>query len=146
MEDAHGQLHELLVQTVDLATSWREDPTAEHRDALAEVLDQTSAVSNDHLADEEANLMPFVEKHITAAEWQEFEARGAASVPPDKLLMFVGMGLEDATAYEREKLVALMPPDLHQLWEESGAREYKRMRAELLGSAAPAEHGLHRFA
>lgn len=135
MEQAHEQLHKLLLETIDLTGSWRDNPTAENRDALADVLDRTSAASNDHLADEEAHLMPLVEKHITRAEWQEFEARGAASVPPDKLLMFVGMGLQDATAYEREKLVALMPPELQQLWEESGASEYARMRAELLGTS-----------
>ena len=134
MENAHEQLHELLLETLDLATKWREDPSAENRNVLADVVDRLSAASNDHLADEEANLMPLVQKHITHAEWQEFEAKGAASVSPDKLLMFVGLGLEDATPHELSKLEPLMPPELQQLWQESGAAEYKRMRAELLGS------------
>jgi iron-sulfur cluster repair protein YtfE (RIC family) len=135
MEDEHEQLHKLLLQTLDLAASWRDDPTAEKRDLLADVLDRMSATSADHMGDEEAHLMPLLRKHIAVAEWQEFEARGAASVPPDKALMFIGMGLEDATAYEREKVMGLMPPELQQMWEESGVHEYQRMRAELLGQS-----------
>jgi iron-sulfur cluster repair protein YtfE (RIC family) len=135
MEQEHEQLHKLLLQTFELTARWREDPIAANRDALASLLDQVSAASNEHMADEEARLMPLVRQHITHEEWQEFESRGAESIPADKALMFLGMGLEDATPHEREKLLGVMPPEVIGMWEQTGAHEYERMRAELLGQS-----------
>ncbi len=134
MEQEHEELHKLLVRTFELADSWRDDPSAENRDALAGHLDRLSAASNDHMADEEKNLMPLVRQHITQEEWQEFETRGAESIAPEKALMFLGMGLEDATPHEREKLLGVMPPEVIQMWEQTGARQYERLRSELLGT------------
>lgn len=133
MEQEHEELHKLLVRTFELADSWREDPTAENGDALASHLDRLSAASNEHMADEEANLMPLVRQHITQQEWLEFESRGAESIPPEKALMFLGMGLEDATPHEREKFLGVLPPEVIQMWEQTGAHEYERLRSELLG-------------
>jgi hemerythrin-like domain-containing protein len=136
MEAQHETLAELLRELGELLPRWREGAARDDRDRLADVVARASASMDEHLADEEAHVMPLVEQHITADEWMAFERRGHESIPQEKALLFLGLGLEDATPHERDMFVGGLPPGVMQMWNDFGKAEYERQRAVLLGSAS----------
>ncbi|GAA2645926.1 hypothetical protein GCM10010399_94540 [Dactylosporangium fulvum] len=135
MEKQHGALHELLGEVAELTPRWRETATAADRDRLAGVVRRVSETTDEHLADEEEHVLPLIRQHITPDEWQAFELRGHASIPQEKALVFLGIGLEDATPHERAKFTGGLPPEVQQFWEGPGQQQYAQWRADLLGTA-----------
>ncbi|GAA2357014.1 hemerythrin domain-containing protein [Dactylosporangium salmoneum] len=138
MQQQHDELHALLEEAGALAPVWRESASRADRDRLAAVAARLSVVTDAHLADEEQHVLPLIREHITAEEWAEFERRGHASIPPEKALVFLGIGLQDATPHEREKFVGGLPPEVRDFWAGPGGLQYAQWRAELLGGAPAA--------
>lgn len=135
MAEQHARLHELLEEVGRLTPGWVEKADATDRDRLAAVVAQVSVATEEHLADEETNVMPLVRRYITPDEWQAFELRGHASIPEDKALIFLGLGLQDATPHERAKFTGGLPPEVLGFWAGPGQQQYAQWRADLLGSA-----------
>jgi hemerythrin-like domain-containing protein len=135
MEKQHDALHVLLQQLAELTPRWREHPSTALRDELADLVARASAVIDEHLDDEEVHVMPLINKHITQDEWMTFERRGHESIPQDKALLFLGLGLQDATAHERTQFLGGLPPEVLQMWEQVGKAAYDAQRATLLGAA-----------
>jgi hemerythrin-like domain-containing protein len=135
MEKQHEALHTLLAELDELTPRWRATAAEADRDVLAELVSRTSAVIDEHLQDEEAHVMPLIEQHVSQQEWLAFELAGHASIPQEKALLFLGLGLEDATPHEHEMFVGGLPPEVVEMWEQFGKAEYDRQRANLLGNA-----------
>jgi hemerythrin superfamily protein len=135
MQEQHDRLHEALQQIAGLTPRWAEKAAAGERDLLAEAVTRVSAVTEEHFAEEERHIMPLVREHITHDEWQAFEVRGHASIPQDKALIFLGLGLEDATGHEREQFLGGLPPEVLAFWQGPGQEQYKQWREQLLTGA-----------
>jgi hemerythrin-like domain-containing protein len=135
MEKQHDALHVLLQQLAELTPRWREHPSTALRDELGDLVARTSAVIDEHLDDEEVHVMPLINKHITQDEWMTFERRGHESIPQEKALLFLGLGLQDATPHERTQFLGGLPPEVLQMWEQVGKAAYDAQRANLLGAA-----------
>lgn len=135
MEAQHARLHAVLDEIEPLLRSWRTSAAAADRDRLASLVEQESAASEEHFADEEQHVVPLIVDNISQAEWDQFELAGRESVAGDKELLFFGLGLEDATPHEREKFVGGVPPEVMQMWETVGQDAYAGMKARLHGTA-----------
>ncbi|MER7282810.1 hemerythrin domain-containing protein [Dactylosporangium sp. NPDC000244] len=135
MERQHDELHGLLQEAAALGPVWRASAAAADRDRLADVVARISKVTDEHLADEEEHVLPLIREHITPSEWQAFELRGHASIPPEKALVFLGIGLQDATDHERAQFTGGLPPEVLGFWEGEGRVRYESWRAALLGTA-----------
>ncbi|WP_432994830.1 hemerythrin domain-containing protein [Dactylosporangium sp. CA-233914] len=135
MERQHDELHGLLQDVAKLTPAWVDTASAADRDRLADVVARVSAVTNEHLADEEEHVLPLIREHITAEEWLAFELRGHASIPQEKALVFLGIGLQDATDHERAQFTGGLPPEVLQFWEGEGRQQYDTWRTTLLGAA-----------
>ncbi|WP_018653079.1 hemerythrin domain-containing protein [Actinomadura flavalba] len=101
---------------------------AQRLEALADVLDL-------HLDEEERDVLPLVEQHLTVAEWERLAEHGRSSVPRSRRLIFLGAMLEDATAQERALLFGALPPIARALWRASGRRAYTRHVASVRGTS-----------
>ena len=135
MEHQHDELHSLLLEIEKVAPRWRDEAGLADRDRLAELVAEVSRLTNAHFEQEEAEVMPLVHRHIVQSEWIQFELAGHAAIPQDKALLFLGMGLEDATEHERAKFTGGLPPEVLQFWEGPGKEQYAQQRAQLLGTA-----------
>lgn len=135
MEKQHDELHEVLLRSGELTPRWRETATAADRDELADLVSRVSAACDEHFAEEEEHVLPLIREHITAEEWMQFERRGHESIPQDKALLFLGMGLEDATPHEKKQFTGGLPPEVLQMWENIGQAEYAKAKARLHGTA-----------
>jgi hemerythrin-like domain-containing protein len=129
MEAQHDRLAGLLTRIDDLTARWRAKAGAEDRDELADVLVQASSALDEHLTDEERELLPLVSQYVTQAEWDALNERGREAIPKNKLaLVFVGAILEEATPQERTRFLAQLPAPARLLWRLVGSRTYAKSR------------------
>jgi hemerythrin-like domain-containing protein len=129
MEAQHERLAGLLTRIDDLTARWRAHAAADVRDELADVLAQASGALDEHLGDEERELLPLVSEHVTPAEWNALNERGREAIPKNKLaLVFVGAILEEASPRERKMFLAQLPGPARLLWRLFGPRIYAKSR------------------
>jgi hemerythrin-like domain-containing protein len=89
-EEQHERVHELLHRAAGQATPFRATASDPARDALVMTLTELDAVLREHMIDEERHILPLVEEHLTAAEWEEFGERGRAGIARPRLLVRLG--------------------------------------------------------
>ncbi len=101
------------------------------------VLNELSADVDAHLNDEEQHIVPLINAHITADEWQECLDRGAAFLTPRNVrfaLAFGGFVLEDASTEEGQRFIAGLPLPPRVLLQLFGHRIFAAYRTRLYGS------------
>lgn len=129
MEAQHERLHAPLAEIDSLLPRWRSSASATDRDALADLFAQASVALDEHLADEEREMLPLIEQHLTPAEWHAVGERGKAVIPPGKMaLVFLGSILEEATPAEKKRFLAELPLPARLLWRLFGDRVYAQAR------------------
>ena len=129
MEAQHARLHQPLERIEDLNARWRATASTADRDALADVIAQASVALDEHLTDEERELLPLVAVHVTQAEWDALGERGRSILPKGKqALVFLGSLLEEATPGERRRFLAQLPAPARLLWRLFGDRVYATAR------------------
>ena len=129
MEAQHARLHEPLDRIAELNPRWRARADAADRDGLADVIAQASVALDEHLADEEREILPLIEKHLTPAEWRAVGERGKESIPKGRMaLVFLGAIFEEATPAEQKRFLAELPAPARVLWRLIGERTYTASR------------------
>ncbi|GAB3263396.1 hypothetical protein GCM10027456_45600 [Kineosporia babensis] len=134
MESQHERLENLLNQVNTLNAGWRGSAAGPARDELADVLAQASAALDEHLADEERDLLPLVPGNVSPAEWEALNERarsGMAVKNPKLALVLLGFALEDATEQEKQSILAELPAPIRLLWRWPGQRWFAQARDEL---------------
>jgi len=133
MQAQHERLGGLLERITDLNARWRAHASAGDRDELSDTVAQASVALDEHLADEENELLPLVSEHVTQAEWDALNERAREAIPKSKLaLVFVGAILEEASPAEERMFLAQLPAPARLLWRLFGKRVYAGNRAALL--------------
>ncbi|MBW8486960.1 hemerythrin domain-containing protein [Actinomadura sp. PM05-2] len=129
MEAQHEKVAASIDAVRDAAARWRGD--AAGRDALVAALRAHRAVLVEHLDDEEANLLPLAERHLTAAEW-DAQGEHFAKAAKHRALLLLGVVLEDATPEEHARFLGAMPAPARAVWHLLGrplyARRVRRVR------------------
>jgi hemerythrin-like domain-containing protein len=125
MEAQHERLHAPLARIEEILPRWRSRALAGDRDELADVIAQASVALDEHLADEEREMLPLIEAHLTPAEWQAVGEHGRSVIPKGKMaLVFLGAILEEATPAEKRRFLAELPVPARLLWRLFGERAY----------------------
>jgi hemerythrin-like domain-containing protein len=135
MEKQHEVVAGLLDRVNTLLPQWRARADAAGRDELADLYGQASVALDEHLTDEENEVLPLVSVHITQAEWDALGKRGQQGLPKgSKGLVFLGALLEDATPDERARFVKLLPGPVRLLWKSLGGGIHRRAMVRLRGT------------
>jgi iron-sulfur cluster repair protein YtfE (RIC family) len=136
MEAQHERLHEPLARIDELLPRWRATASLADRDELADMIAQASVALDEHLADEEREVCPLIEQHLTPAEWAAVGERGREVIPKGKMaLVFLGAILEEATPSEKRRFLAELPAPARLLWRLAGERVYAKSRARIRATA-----------
>ena len=85
-EEQHERVHELLELAQLQVQPFRAAARRADREALAATLTELDTVLCEHMADEERDVLPLVEEHLTVAEWAALGERGRAGIAKDRLL------------------------------------------------------------
>ena len=131
MDSQHQGLAVLLEHAATSFTAWQNAPTAPASTALSALLAQLSAGLNEHFDEEEAAVLPIVERVITAAEYQEVGQRGLVSIPLTRRLVVLGYLLEGATRQERSDFLAAIPAPARLAYRLIGARQHRHETTRL---------------
>jgi hemerythrin-like domain-containing protein len=131
MERQHETIGDLLDGVVALVPGWSTRADRATRDVLVGLLDQVSAGLAEHLDDEESQVLPVVEQHVTEQEWDRLAKRGMNGMSKPRLLVFLGYSLEDATGEERSAFLAKVPAPARLAYRVVGHRRYLRESARL---------------
>ena len=101
MKAQHQAIGGLLDQLDSRLAGWRASGTAADRDQVAAVLEQVRATLEQHLGQEEQDILPVATATMTQAEWDELGKHGMAAIPRDRMLIQLGMMLESMPPQER---------------------------------------------
>lgn len=135
METQHDRLHVLLAGIDELTPGWQAGADVATRDKLSEAVTQLCAALDEHLDDEENEILPLVERHVTEAEWRTLMAQGQKAIPKNaKAFVFVGTILAEATPRESALLLRELPIVVRWAWHLVGPRIYRKAHARLLGN------------
>ena len=137
MDSQHQGLAVLLEQAATALAEWQDAPTAHTSKPLTVILEQLSRGLNEHFDEEEAAILPIVERVITAAEYQEVGQRGLVSIPLTRRLIVLGYLLEGATPQERNVFLAAIPRPVRLAYRLIGRRQHRNETNRLRGPLQP---------
>jgi hemerythrin-like domain-containing protein len=126
MEQQHERVAAGLDEVAALLPEWERTADPATGEAIAEALESHQAALLEHLHDEETHLLPLIEEHLTVAEYGKLNERFAAETPKDKLLLFLGALLEEATPEEAADIMRNLPAPAKLAWRFIGKRQYAR--------------------
>ncbi len=112
MHDQHERLATDLDDVHAALEVWRVDATAQDGNRLFDALDRTLTSLRQHLDEEERHVVPLLEQHITAAEWDGLVQKGAADADPAQLPLLFGMLMYEGHPEIIERALAAMPSDV----------------------------------
>lgn len=89
-ESQHQAIDDLLTETGKRLAAWR-DAAAPDSTGLALTLRRLAVTAFEHMGLEEKLVLPLVERHVFAAEWEAMEQASLASLEPDQVVLTIGM-------------------------------------------------------
>jgi hemerythrin-like domain-containing protein len=134
MEEQHERVADLLEHADAQAGAFAADASPATGETLAATLTQLTAALEEHLDDEEREVLPLVERHLTVAEWDAVGERARASLPKDRLLIQLGAILEGCSPQEARRFLGMLPLPARLAWRLVGRRAYRAERARIHGA------------
>jgi hypothetical protein len=108
-EGHHQAIDELLSEVGKRAEAWRDGATATDGAALALVLRRLAVTAFEHMGLEERLVLPLVERHIFATEWEAMEQQAVASMAPEEAVLAIGMVMYEV---DRQSLPGVFPDEV----------------------------------
>ncbi|MFF2525082.1 hemerythrin domain-containing protein [Streptomyces liangshanensis] len=137
MEDQHEAIDKATVEVRDRAAAWRADADPQEGEALAGALRRLLDLLVEHLAVEEEQALPLIERHITAAEWERMVAEGGAGIAPEQMALIFGMMTYEGDPDTIRDIVATMPPEVRPVIADLAAQAYARHALQVYGTPTP---------
>jgi hemerythrin-like domain-containing protein len=137
MEIQHGHIASLGREVDAALASWRTKVSVESREALAGVLERLLSPMKEHLREEEQRVVPLLEEHITAAEWDETMQKGAADVDAESLPLSFGLLMYEGDPQLIERTLANLPADARLVIRELAAQAYAEHSRRVHGTPTP---------
>jgi hemerythrin-like domain-containing protein len=130
MEDQHEHVAALLPHAQEQLPAWTAEPSPESGAELAATFEQIASVLGEHLGEEETDILPLVETHLTVAEWERLGEHARGSLAPPDLMASLAAILEEADDEERAMFTAVLPPPVLTMFVEQAEPAYREhMRA-----------------
>jgi iron-sulfur cluster repair protein YtfE (RIC family) len=133
MEIQHTGIAEAVDRVRSHLESWTQSATPAVAERLLANFNDLSVRMVEHLDDEECNVVPLIEKHLTEAEWQSTAKRGASflSRHPRLGIVLGGLVLDYASPSERQAFLASVPVAQRKLVGLLGPRMAASYRRQL---------------
>lgn len=125
MEAQHAALGDTLDRIEKLTPQWQRTANPVEGRELAAAVREASAILQEHMGEEEAQILPVIAEHLSVEEWGKVGERGAKSIQDKrKRLLFLGAILEDASPEEQREFLGELPPPVRVVWKVFGRRAY----------------------
>jgi hemerythrin-like domain-containing protein len=134
MEAQHEYVARLVDRARSLLPAWAIEPTVERGAALAATFDDMAGALGEHLGDEEVEILPLAETHLSVAEWNRIGEHARNSLPPSEGMSSLAAILEEADDDERAMFTKELPPPVLTMFVEQAEPAYReqmrRIRAD----------------
>jgi hypothetical protein len=141
MEEQHAAVEGVNRRLAALVAAWRDGADVDRRDELAGVLQEFIPLLNEHLGLEEAEVVPLIERYITAAEYGAAVAETGAGLPPETLPLLFGMNMYEGDPAIVADAIALMPEEIRPVIGEIAVGAYATYAENLYGTPTPPRIG-----
>lgn len=138
METQHHGIHEGIEELRRRNAAWLDRPTAESAAALSTAITDMLRRLEEHLDEEERDLVPLLAQHVSVDEWTKAGQAAFEKFTPAQRFIAMGQMLEVATPAEAAAMMANLPAPVKVLWALVGTRRSRRYAAAFRGAAAPA--------
>jgi hemerythrin-like domain-containing protein len=137
MERQHEELA-VRLDAVDAALSvWRDVVSAVSRQVLVDALKLLIPPLRHHLHDEEDGVLPLMEQHVTAAEWNQMVQQGAAEADPEDLPLGFGMLMYEGDPEVIDQAIANLPAEARPVVKQLAAQAFAAHSEKVHGTATP---------
>ena len=112
MEHQHRGIADGVASVQELVASWVASADSGLAEQLILAVEVLSAVVDEHLTDEELNVVPLINEHITSVEWQEAVTQAAEFLSMKNLWLGPVLGgyvLDAASGDKGRRLIANVP-------------------------------------
>jgi hemerythrin-like domain-containing protein len=131
MEDQHVHVAEMLPRAEELLPAWSAQPSRERGEELATTFENIAVPLDEHLGDEEREILPLAETYLSVAEWERLGEHARASLAPPDLLARLAAILEEADDDERAMFTAALPPPVLAMFLEHAEPAYREQMRQL---------------
>ena len=131
MEEQHERIGELYQRATGLSAPFAASADPAIGADLADTVTELVAVLDQHLREEEVQILPLVERVMTVPEWEAVGERARGAIPKNRQLVFLGFLLDANPPELRRRFLASIPPAARVAWKLLGRRaftkEYRRI-------------------
>jgi len=139
MDEQHHAIAQANAEVAGLLPGWRS--TARDGDELATALERLVDNLVEHLALEEAEILPLTEKYVTAAEWQRLGEHGLAKSGKKTLPLTFGMMMYEGDPAVVKAVLADAPLPARLAMPVLGPRLYASHAKRIHGTRTPPRVG-----
>ncbi|MGW8667914.1 hemerythrin domain-containing protein [Streptomyces niveus] len=138
MERQHQRLHSLLDSMTERAEKYAATGEAAEREELARSADDVLDPMNEHLAAEERDILPLVDRYCTNAEWASVGEHGLPRLTPAQVPLVFGMMFRVATEEQHALLAENIPDEVFSQMVEVAPGALEAYERALHGTDSPA--------
>jgi hemerythrin-like domain-containing protein len=131
MEDQHLHVAALLPRAQEQLPGWAAQPSPERGEELAATFEDIASVLGEHLGEEEKQILPLVETHLSVDEWARLGQHATGSMSPPDLMATLAAILEEADDDERAMFTAVLPPPVLTMFVEQAEPAYRKQMRQL---------------
>lgn len=135
MEEQHEQIARLHDHVAERAAAFAGGATPQDGEQLATAIEGLRAALDEHLGEEEREVLPLVERHLTVTEWEALGERARAGLPKDRLLIQLGYIMHKTTPADRAEFLSKLPLPARLAWRFVGRRRFANHYREVHGYA-----------
>jgi hypothetical protein len=128
MAAQHADVVDLVQRSAGALSAWAGGETAAQADA-ASALGQLAQRLEEHLGEEELQVLPLCAEHLSMEEWGALPGHAMASFSGDKIWLILGLIRQRMTPSQRDQMLAHMPPPAVEMWSTMGEQAYKNLMA-----------------
>lgn len=126
MEQQHHQIDAAVADVRTAASTWASAAAAATAAALAEGIGEFLGTLTEHLDEEERDVVPLIDEHLSEDEWAQAGRAGFAKFTPTQARIATGQMVEVATEEEAAMMLGKLPDPVKVLRRLGGKRKYRR--------------------
>lgn len=130
-----AQEHQHVASAIDSVSAacaaWRRQPSAETAAALADSLEELTAVLQSHLDDEEQKVVPLAAVTLTQEEWDAIGEHSRTAIPRNRMPIAFGMLLEPLNEADRAYMKSHLPAPVRLLYPFLVQRPWTKYASQL---------------
>ncbi|MFC7710608.1 hemerythrin domain-containing protein [Micromonospora lupini] len=139
MQAQHHAIEQAYEAVVALLPDWRR--TGRDGAGVAEALERLRAAATEHMAMEEAEILPLAQRYVTAAEWAKLGEHGLRDTPKKHLPLTFGMAMYEGDPEVIKAVLAHAPLPARLLMPVLAPRLYATHAKRVHGTATPPRIG-----